>query len=223
MRGLLWLSLSLSLLRTQTADVYRLDAVNTRISFNIQHFGVLWVSARFPDFSGDFVLDRDGAAGRIDVSVQTASVDCNDAHWNARLRSADWLDVQRYPQMTFHSNHVVFDGNNRALASGELTLHGVTRAVGLQINQLSCPDASGSDDSCSFVAHARIKRSDYGLAHGFWMGGDQVEIAISGVGVRGGPSPRSAADSAIPSDAAATMRLTGLIVLGMGNRQRSTR
>jgi polyisoprenoid-binding protein YceI len=203
MKGILWLVLCLSLMRTQAAEEYRPDAVNTRISFNIQHFGVLWVSALFPEFSGDFVLDRRGSASPVDVSVQMASVDCNDSRWNSRLRSADWLDVQRYPQMSFHSNHVIFDGNNRAVASGELTLHGVTRAVGLESNQLSCSDASGSGGTCSFVAHARIKRSDYGFAHGFWIGGDQVDIAISGVGVRGGPVPRSAADSAIPSDASA--------------------
>lgn len=202
------LCLSLSLLRTQAADVYRLDAINTRISFNIQHFGVLWLSARFPDFSGDFVLDRRGSASRVDVSVQMASVDCNDSHWNGRLRSADWLDVQRYPQMSFHSNRVEFDGNNRAVASGDLTLHGVTRAVGLEISQLSCPDAAGSGASCRFVAHARIKRSDYGFPHGFWTGGDQVDIAISGVGVRGASSACSAADGAIPGDASATHAAT---------------
>jgi polyisoprenoid-binding protein YceI len=215
MRSTLWLLLCLSLLRTQAADVYRLDAVNTRISFNIQHFGVLWVSARFPEFSGDFVLDRRGSASRVDVSVQMASVDCNDLHWNLRLRSADWLDVQRYPQMTFHSDHVVFDGNNRALASGDLTLHGVTRAVGLEINQLSCSDASGSGASCSFAAHAHIKRSDYGFAHGFWIGGDQVDIAISGVGVRGGPAPRSASDSASHASATPGAMTAGRLSSGL--------
>jgi polyisoprenoid-binding protein YceI len=181
----LWLLLTLSLLRAQAADVYRLDAGNTRISFNIQRLGVLWLSARFPDFSGAFVFDRHGSASRVDVSVQMASVECNDSLWNARLRSADWLDVQRYPQMSYHSDQVEFDGVGQALASGELTLHGVTKAVRLEISQLNCPDATASRDRCSFVAHARIKRSDYGFAHGFWLGGDQVDIAIRGVGVRG--------------------------------------
>jgi polyisoprenoid-binding protein YceI len=191
MRSASLLLLTLSLLRAQAADIYRLNAVNTRISFNIQHFGVLWVSARFPDFSGDFVLDRAGPASRVDVSVQMASVECDSSRWNERLRSADWLDVQRYPQMTFRSNHVEFDLDGRALASGELTLHGVARAIGLEISQLSCPDTAASSDTCSFVAHASIKRSDYGFAHGFWIGGDQVDIAISGAGVRRHASSRT--------------------------------
>jgi len=185
MRSAVWLLVSLSLLRVQAADVYRLDAVNTRISFNIQRFGVLWVSARFPDFSGAFVLDRRGPDSRVDVSVQMESVACNDPRWNDRLRSPEWLDVQRYPQMSFHSNRVEFDADGGAVASGELTLHGVTRPVGLEISGLNCSQAAGSGDHCSFVAHARIKRSDYGFAHGFWIGGDLVDIAISGIGLRG--------------------------------------
>ena len=184
LRCALWIVLSISLQQAQAADEYRLDPVNTRISFDIQHFGVLWVSARFPDFSGAFVLDRHGSASRVDVSVQMASVACNDAHWNARLRSSDWLDVQRFPQMTFQSNQVVFDGDERAFANGELTMHGVTHSVGLQITALSCSTSGAGADRCRFDAHARIRRSDYGLAQGFWSGGDMVDIAISGVGLR---------------------------------------
>jgi polyisoprenoid-binding protein YceI len=196
MRSACWLLLALSLLRVQAAEVYRLDTVNTRISFNIQRYGVLWVSARFPDFSGAFVLDRRGPASQVDVSVQMASVECNDPRWNGRLRSPDWLDVQRYPQMSFHSNHVEFDADGGAVANGELTLHGVTRSVGLQISGLNCSQAAGPAEHCSFVARARIKRSDYGFAHGFWIGGDLVDIVISGVGIRAaaplsGPDPQA--------------------------------
>jgi polyisoprenoid-binding protein YceI len=195
MRSASWLLLSLTLQHTQAVDIYRLDTLNTRISFNITYFGALWVSARFPDLAGEFVLDRHGAASRVDVSVQTASVDCHDWYWNGRLRSPDWLDVQRYPRMSFHSEHVEFVGDDRALASGELSLHGVTRRVDLEISQLSCPAAGGAADSCSFVARARLKRSDYGLAHGLWTGGNQVDIAISGVGVRGDALPSRTADA----------------------------
>jgi polyisoprenoid-binding protein YceI len=188
MRSASWWLLLFCLARAQAADSYRLDAVNSRISFNIQYFGMLWVSARFPEFSGEFVLDRQGAASRVDVNVQMASVDCLDPRWNARLRSADWLDVQRYPQMTFHSDRVEFDADGPARATGELTLHGVTRTVRLEIGRLSCSDAGASSERCGFVADAHIKRSDYGFAHGFWIGGDQVDIDISGIGVRSEPS-----------------------------------
>jgi polyisoprenoid-binding protein YceI len=205
MKSASWLLLWLGLLPTQAADVYRLDTVNTRISFDIQYFGVLWVSARFPEFSGAFVLDRSGSASRVDVSVQMASVNCSDSHWNSRLRSADWLDVQHYPQMTFHSNQVEFVGDGRAVANGELTLHGVTRPVGLAISGLICSAARASGDSCSFDAHARIRRSDFGFAHGLLIGGDMVDISISGVGIRGDAPPAPAAAAAGASATAARL------------------
>jgi polyisoprenoid-binding protein YceI len=189
--------------------MYGLDPVNTRISFNIRYFGTPWVSARFPDFGGQFVLDRHGAASRVDVSIQMATVDCHDSYWNDRLRSSDWLDVQRYPQMSFHSEHVEFQGSDRAVASGELNLHGITRRVELQISQLSCPAAGAAGDTCSFVAHARVKRSDYGFAHGLWIGGNQVDIAISGVGVHRDAPPRNAEAPAAQSGSA-TGNLTRL-------------
>jgi polyisoprenoid-binding protein YceI len=214
MRSATWLLLSLSLVRAQAADMYALDPVNTRISFNIRYFGTPWVSTRFPDFGGEFVLDRYGAASRVDVSVQMASVDCHDSYWNGRLRSPDWLDVQRYPQMSFHSDHIEFRDGDRALASGDLSLHGITHRVELEISQLSCPGpgaASAAGDSCSFVAHARVKRSDYGLAHGLWMGGNQVDIAISGVGLRRDAlPPRSAGGAAAPQHGFAADNLTRL-------------
>lgn len=206
MRSAACLLLFLSLLRAQAADIHRLDPVNTRVAFNIEYFGRPWVSARFSGLGGEFVFDRYGVASRVDVSVQTASVDCHDAYWNGRLRSPDWLDVQRFPQMTFHSEQVEFQGGDRALASGELSLHGITRRVELEISQLSCPAAGGN---CSFVAHARLKRSDYGFAHGLWSGGNQVDIAISGVGVqRAALAPLSVDPALSPQPSSATDSLT---------------
>jgi polyisoprenoid-binding protein YceI len=166
------------------AEVYTLDILATRVGFDIEHFGLHLVTAHFRDFDGDFVFDRSGVASRVDVTVRTESIDCGDSHWNPHLRSPEWLDVQQYPLMTYHSHQIQFDGEDRAQASGDLTLHGVTRPVVLDVSQLRCPAAAGAAGSCSFVARARVKRSDYGLPHGFWTGGDQVDITITGVGTR---------------------------------------
>ena len=152
--------------------MYRLDSSNTQVSFTVHHLGIQWVTARFSDISGQFVVNHSGVVDRVDVTVGTASLDCSEARWNERLRSADWLDVQHYPQMTFHSSHI---DEQRAVASGELTLHGVTRPIVLNVSLLKCSAAG-----CQFAAHGHIKRSEYGLPHGFWNGGDQVEISISG-------------------------------------------
>jgi len=154
---------------------YHLDSNNTQVSFVIHHLGFKWVSARFPDIAGEFVLDRSGAQSRVDVTVGVASLECSEPRWNERLRSAEWLDAAHYPQMTYHSGHIELE-RGQATADGELTLHGITRPVMLTVTFLNCP----ADADCQFAARGRIRRSEFGLPHGFWSGGDQVEIAISG-------------------------------------------
>jgi polyisoprenoid-binding protein YceI len=170
-----WMLIVLTALRLEAAQTYRLDSSNTQVSFTVHHLGIQWVTARFSDIRGRFVVDQAAAASRVDVAVATASLECDEPRWNERLRSADWLDVQRYPQMTFHSSRIELV-EQRGVASGELTLHGVTRPIVLNVSLLECSSAG----NCQFSAHGRIKRSEYGLPHGFWTGGDQVDISISG-------------------------------------------
>jgi polyisoprenoid-binding protein YceI len=157
------------------AERYTLDSTNTQVSFVVQRLGLQLVSARFADVNGEFVLDRGGVNSRVDVAVGIASLECSEARWNERLRSADWLDVERYPQMSYHSSHIEL-ADQHAIASGDLTLHGITRPVVLTVSFLDCP----SGGRCQFSARGRIRRSEFRLPHGFWSGGDLVEISISG-------------------------------------------
>jgi polyisoprenoid-binding protein YceI len=177
-----WMLVALAVLQAQAAvpqvtaaERYRLDSSNTQVSFAIQHLGIQWITARFSDINGEFVIDPAGSSSRVDVTVGIASLDCSEPRWNERLRSQEWLDVQRYPRMTYHSSSIE-QTEQRAVANGELTLHGVTRPIVLNVTFLNC-SASGA---CQFAAHGRIRRSEYGLPHGFWTGGDQVDIRISG-------------------------------------------
>lgn len=180
-----WILIVLMALRLEAAQTYRLDSSNTQVSFTVRHLGIDWVTARFSDIKGQFIVDSGSSASQVDVTVAMASLECNEPYWNERLRSADWLDVQRYPQMTYHSSRIDL-GQQRSVASGELTLHGVTRPIMLNISLLKC----ASPRNCQFAAHGRIKRSDYGLPHSLWTGGDQVDISISGTLV---PGPNSTA------------------------------
>jgi polyisoprenoid-binding protein YceI len=160
---------------SHAVEHYRLDSTNTQVSFVVQRLGFQWLSARFPDIAGELVLDRGGVHSRVDVTVGVASLECNEARWNERLRSPEWLDAARFPQMTFHSRSIEH-GSQQTIANGDLTLHGITRPVALTVTLVNCPTGG----ECQFAAHGRIRRSEFGLPHGFWSGGDQVEIAISG-------------------------------------------
>jgi len=169
-----WLVLVLAACSAQAAESYRLNATNSRVAFTVQHLGFEWISARFNDVSGEFILDRAGPKSRVDVTVAIASLDSSDPLWNERLQSAEWLDAQRYPQMTYHSTRIELDDQS-AVANGDLTLHGVTRPVVMTVTLTNC----STDGRCRFVAHGRIKRSEFGLPHGLRTGGDQVDISIN--------------------------------------------
>jgi len=177
-----WIALLAGAGTAHSFEHYSLDSTNTQVSFVVQHLGFQLVSAHFPDINGEFVLDRAGAQSRVDVTVGIATIQSSEPRWNDRLRSAEWLDVARYPQMTYHSSHIEVN-DRQAIASGNLTLHGITRPVILTVSFLDCRDG----ESCRFSAHGRIRRSEFGLPHGFFSGGDQVEISISGAP---GPGPQ---------------------------------
>ena len=174
------------------AELYRLDSDNTHVSLDVRLFGVPWVSARFEDISGELVpgpqavpaRNTADAAGRVEVTIRTASLKCDSARWNARLLSSVWFDAERFPEIVYRSEHIAFEGDGRAVVSGKLTLHGRTRSLTLNVNDWRCSSRPGPADSCSFEAHGRLRRSDYDLPHGILEGGDEVEIAIQGTDAR---------------------------------------
>ena len=159
------------------ARAHHLDAENTHLSFDIERLGLRWFTADFRDLSGDFALERNGRDGSLTVVVRTASVDARSSYWNARLRSPQWLDTERFPEMVFRSTGITLAGA-AATVAGELTLHGVTRPLVLSVTDIDCPAAAGR--SCRFLGRATLRRSEFGIPHGFWLGGDQVEIVVRG-------------------------------------------
>jgi polyisoprenoid-binding protein YceI len=185
MKHLHWLSLTLLALCAQAADDYRIQSDQTRVSFSVRRYGVKWIDARFRQLEGRFVVDREGPGSLIEVSVHTDSLEGMDWGWNSRLRSRDWLDTQRYPRMNFRSTHIEYKPGGGAVAVGQLTLHGVSRPVQLDIGRLECSGQPEAQQLCSFSASANIRRSDFGLPHGFWVAGDAVDISISGLALRG--------------------------------------
>lgn len=163
------------------ASAHHLDADNTQISFQVGHLGLNWFSAAFGELSGEFALAPDGRGGRLSVTVRMASLQSRSPYWNERLRSAQWLDTEHYPEMSFRSTGIELQGAERATVYGELTLHGVTRPLALAISDIDCPQGAGAAPArCHFFGRGFLRRSDYGLPHSFWSGGDEVEILVRG-------------------------------------------
>jgi polyisoprenoid-binding protein YceI len=169
------------LLGSGAVAAHHLDGSNTQLRFEVEHLGLNWFSAAFSQISGDFVPAADGHGGQLSVSVRMASLESRSPFWNERLRSAQWLDTARYPEMSFRSTGIEFEDPQHAQVRGELTLHGVTGPLHLSISDIDCPLAGAAPGQhCRFLGHGVLRRSDFGLPHGFWLGGDLVEIIVRG-------------------------------------------
>jgi len=181
-RRRVWLRLlCLALASVGPTDAHHLNPENTQIAFEIKRLGLTWFSAAFGDLSGEFLLGGDGQGGDLNVTVRTASIDARSAYWNERLRSPQWLDTTKFPEMIYRSTRIELDGPAHASVRGELTLHGVTRPLTLTITDIDCDlSASARQGGCRFVGHGELRRSEFGLPHSFWTGGDTVDIVVRG-------------------------------------------
>ena len=105
------------------------------IQFHIKHLGYSWLTGRFNTFGGRFSYDEaDPGAARVEVTIDTASVDSNHAERDKHLRDEDLLDVKQFPQARFVSTAYHDTGDGRGELVGELTLHGVTRPITIAVS-----------------------------------------------------------------------------------------
>lgn len=162
------------------SGTYRLDPEHGSLHFSFVHMGFSKVVARFNRFDATLEFDKENPeSARLEVTLDPASVDTNNAKFDEILRGEDYFDVARFPEARFVSDRVVFTGDNTADLAGTLTLHGVSRPVTLRVtfngggeNWLSGKYTLG------FAAHANVKRSDFGLTNLLALTSDQVEIEI---------------------------------------------
>ncbi len=167
------------------ADTYNIDATHSSALFRIQHFGAAWFYGRFNDIAGTMVFDdADPTKTVIDVTVKVESVDTNLEKRETHLKSPDFFDVAQYPNMTFKSKKVTAKGNTTLSVVGDLTIHGVTREVTLDVDRSGTGKDPWGNTRTGAEAVFNIKRSDFfggvkqdGLS-------DDVRLIISLEGVK---------------------------------------
>jgi polyisoprenoid-binding protein YceI len=160
---------------------YQVDPAHTYPSFEADHFGGMSVwRGKFDSSSGTIVLDREAGTGTVDITVDTASVDFGHAKLSEHVKSAEMLDVQKFPTATYKGTFANFKNGAPTEVHGELTLHGVTKPLNLKINSFLCkmtPLAKG--ERCGADASATLNRADFGINYGEKYGFSmQVKLAI---------------------------------------------
>jgi polyisoprenoid-binding protein YceI len=161
---------------------WEVDPPHCNILFRVQHI-LVEVPGRFNSFTGDIRFDpADLANSRIEVAIEAGSIDTGVAKRDRHLRSADFLEVEKHPQIRFASREILHRGGQRYLARGELSLHGVTREIELPFvfyGTEQAPMRQGVTVG-GFEANYLLDRLEFGVGSGKWheMGvlGRQVRL-----------------------------------------------
>ncbi len=160
-------------------EPYAFDPSHTRIAYAIDHMGLSVMQGRFARFDGTLALDvNDLPASKVSVSIDMNSIDSGVPKLDEHLQSPDFFDVAKFPTMQFESTKVEGSGNQFKV-TGNLTLHGVTKPVTLDVSMRTVAvHPMRKVPAAGFVARAEIKRADFGIAIYPGMLGDTVQIRI---------------------------------------------
>lgn len=177
------LALAVALLLTLSAagqETWQLDPPHSSAQFSVRHLGVSTVRGAFTKVSGTVVYDAANLAKTsIQVTIDAASVDTRVDMRDNDLRSPNYLDVKKYPTITFQSKRVEAAGAGKLKVTGDLTIHGVTKEVVLDVDGPSAPmkDPWGNQRIGASAA-TKINRQDFGVAGAPGMVGDDINITL---------------------------------------------
>jgi polyisoprenoid-binding protein YceI len=149
----------------QTISTWALDGAHSSAAFSVRHMMIANVRGEFREISGTLQLDeRNISNSSVNVTIKTASVQTNDPKRDEHLKSADFFDVGKHPEITFHSTKWEQRGEDELLVRGDLTLNGVTKEVVLKAEGPTeeVKDPWGNS-RIGFSAKTKINRKDFGL------------------------------------------------------------
>jgi polyisoprenoid-binding protein YceI len=158
---------------------YTVDPDHTHPSFEVDHFGGLSVwRGTFKKSAGKVVLDATAQTGSVEINVDTASIDLAHDKLNEHASSAEILDAARFPTATYKATLGGFKNGAPTLATGTLTLHGVTKPLTLKIDSFKCmQNPMSKKDVCGADATGTFNRADFGVNYGQQYGFSQ-EVAM---------------------------------------------
>ena len=169
------------------ADDYAIDkkGAHASIQFKISHLGYSWMWGRFNDFDGSFSYDeKNPSASKIAVTVNTKSVDSNHADRDKHLRSDDFLDVAKYPEAKFESTSYKEGTDGKAKLKGNLTLHGVTKEVEVDVAQVGAGKDPWGGYRRGVEGTTRIALKDFGITKDLGPASAELDLIIALEGIK---------------------------------------
>lgn len=168
-----------------SADTWKIDPGHSTVGFTVRHMTISSVGGQFDKFAGTITAKgNDPASISIDVTIDTASIDTRSSDRDADLKSANFLDVAKYPTMTFKSKKIEAADAGKWNIVGDLTLHGVTKEVTLAVDATAPIKDPWGNTRAGASATTRISRKDFGLTWnkmieaGGAVVGDEVSVSI---------------------------------------------
>jgi len=142
---------------------WNFDSGHTQVNFSAKHMGIMTVRGHFMDVQAVLEVNDDFTASAVEATINAASLVTNDAKRDDHLRSADFLDVEHYPTIIFQSRKIERAEHERYRMTGDLTIHGVTRPVTLDVVYSGEVKDPWGNTRAGFSAEGIINRKDWGL------------------------------------------------------------
>jgi polyisoprenoid-binding protein YceI len=170
---------------TPTATTWKIDPSHSHLEFAVRHLMISTVKGRFGVVEGTVLTDAaNPATVDVNVTIDAASIDTREAQRDAHLKSPDFFDVATFPTLTFKGGRVTEASGDRFRLTGDLTIHGVTREVTLDVASEGRGKDPWGGERAGYSATTKIKRSDFGLtwnqvleAGGIAVG-DEIKISL---------------------------------------------
>jgi polyisoprenoid-binding protein YceI len=150
-------------LEIPTPGTFAFDPTHTTVGAMVRHLMVSKVRGKFTDVAGSITVAEDPLASSVEVTIKAASIDTGVADRDNHLRSADFLDVENHPELTFKSTRVVKHDGSDFVIAGELTIRGVTKDVELAVEYGGVANSPWGQQVIAFSATGEIDREDFGI------------------------------------------------------------
>lgn len=166
--------------------VWQFDPYHTQVEFAAKHLGMMTVRGHFAEVNATGNIYPDNPEGSsVEITIQTASIKTHNEARDNDLRASNFLEVDKYPTMTFKSTKIESTGQDRYTVTGDLTIKGNTRPVTLSVVKYGEFNDPHMGHRIGYSAESQINRKDFGMTFsamldGKWVVSDEIQIMIEG-------------------------------------------